>query len=366
MSTTLLYQWENEIASFLPILNSWQQANVALFSYGVIRSRSCQQVRVSDQLVEDLGGVSESYERRFQRFLANAGWDVSAVCRLWMGWVWRAVGCPQKWTLLVDETKLSDHLSIMLLGVAYQQRCIPLVWHCYHVSAYPRCGQVGLVLNLLLQVQRVLPAEVDVLVQADRGIGTSPQLCRWIDELLGWRYLFRVTCQTKIVTEAGDYTIAQQVQPGEIWCASGKLFKKRGQIPGYALALWTPGYKEPWGLVTNDPQLTGYEYAHRNWQEQSFKDLKSGGWHWGESHVWSPRHARRLLVLLALAYGWMLLLGSQVFHADEQARPVQSPQRPPQRRYSIFREGLRRFHQLYRQPITPCLDFRFYALAPPL
>jgi len=64
---------------------------------------------------------------------------------------------------------------------------------------------------------------VDALVLADRGIGTSPRLCCLIDEVLNWRYLFRVTCQTKIVTDEADYTIAQQVQPGEIWYAKGKL-----------------------------------------------------------------------------------------------------------------------------------------------
>ena len=56
------------------------------------------------------------------------------------------------------------------------------------------------------------------------------------------------------------------------------------------------------GVVTNDERLTGYEYARRNWQEQSFRDLKSGGWHWGDSRVRSPQHVANLLVLLALAY----------------------------------------------------------------
>lgn len=41
-------------------------------------------------------------------------------------------------------------------------------------------------------------------------------------ETLGWHYLFRVTCQSKVVTDQADYTIAQQVQPGEIWAQSWK------------------------------------------------------------------------------------------------------------------------------------------------
>ncbi len=129
---------------------------------------------------------------------------------------------------------------------------------------------------------------------ADRGIGCSPELCRAV-AALGWYYLFRLTCQTKIVTESGDYTIAQQVQPGDIWAASGLVFKQRGRIPAHARALWEVGYDEPWALVTNDERLTGHEYARRNWQEQSFRDLKSGGWQWGQSRVRLPAHVERLL-----------------------------------------------------------------------
>ena len=75
-----------------------------------------------------------------------------------------------------------------------------------------------------------------VLVLADRGISCSPALCRAV-EALQWHYLFRVTCQTKIVTADGDYAIAQQVQPGDVWMQSGRVFKQRGRIPAHAHAL---------------------------------------------------------------------------------------------------------------------------------
>jgi hypothetical protein len=368
MPTSLLYQWENEIASHFPGLNSWQQSNLALFSYGVMRAKSCQQRAVSVQLAEELGAAGaswESYERRLQRFIANPACRVSAACRAWLGWVWQALGSPAQWTVLVDETKLSDHLSIMLLGVAYEQRCIPLVWQCYTPEQYPRCGQVGLVMNLLMHVKKALPAHLDCLVLVDRGIGTSPRLCQLVDEVLNWRYLFRVTCQTKIVTAAGDYTIARQVQPGEVWCASGRIFKKRGKLPGHARAIWTIGYDDPWALVTNDPHLSGFEYARRNWQEQSFKDLKSAGWQWGQSQVWLPDHARRLLLVLAVAYGWTLALGAHVFRTCQQARPKVFADGRRERRYSLFTEGWLYFCAMIVQPHRAQVHLWFAALEPP-
>lgn len=73
-------------------------------------------------------------------------------------------------------------------------------------------------------------------------------------------------------------------------------------------------YDEPWILVTNDPSLSGYEYAQRNWQEQSFRDLKSGGWQWSQSRVWCPEHMSRFIVILVVAYGGVLGIGSYAIH----------------------------------------------------
>ncbi len=226
--------------------------------------------------------------------------------------------------------------------MAWQHRCLPLAWRTYRANSaehYPAEGQVKLIEQLLQQIKRGLPTGVKLLVLADRGIGTSPDLCRAVAHL-GWQYLFRVTCQTKIVTAGGALTIAAQVQPGEIWSAEGLVFKKRGHIPAQARALWGDGYDEPWALVTNDATLTGHEYARRNWQEQSFRDLKSGGWHWGASRVRHPDHVARLLVLLVLAYVWMIALGSHVLAHTRQHRPIRTQNGQLRRHWSVFKEGL--------------------------
>ncbi|MCP4206693.1 MAG: transposase, partial [Shimia sp.] len=277
MNYQLLYQWEALLAGRLSCLNSWQQANVALLSYGIIQAEGCQQGEVARQV--SCGERVESAARRWRRFLDNDRFPLEAFFEAWSGWVVEALGSRQV-TLLVDETKLHDRIGVMLVGVAWEGRCLPLAWRTYRANSaadYPAEGQVKMIEGLLRRVQAGIPAELEVLVLADRGIGTSPALCRAV-AALGWHYLFRVTCQTKVVTASGALTIAQQVQPGEIWAASGEVFKKRGRVPAQARALWSVGYAEPWALVTNDDRLTGHEYARRNWQEQSFRDLKSGGW----------------------------------------------------------------------------------------
>lgn len=363
MTPRVLYQWTEEIAIALPCLNSWQVANVALFSHSVIEAESSQQMAIARKAV--CGEQVTSAERRLRRFIANATFPLAEFFVAWTGWmVSRMDGAAL--TLLVDETKLSDRLAIMMVGVAFEGRCIPLAWCCYvanDAAAYPEAGQVELIMGLLRLVKQGIPAHYRVLLLADRGIGTSPELCRKVDEL-GWYYLFRVTKQSKIITDEGDFTIYQQVQAGQTWAASGLIFKQRGRIPAHARAIWSTGYNEPWALVSNDPDISGYEYAQRNWQEQGFRDLKSNGWQWSRSQVRCPERMERLLVILVVAYGWVLGLGSYAVHGQRARSLVRTANDTLRRQWSYFKEGLRLFTEyLLRQDIylTPCFvsDHRF-------
>lgn len=357
MNYKLLYQLEEMLSAHMPSMNSWQQANVALFSYGVIQAEGCQQGEIARQV--SCGEQVESTTKRFRRWLDNEAFDLEGFFREWSGWVVESVGGEQV-TLVVDETKLHDRVGVMMVGLAWQGRCLPLAWRTYRANereAYPPEGQVEVIRRLLEQVKAGIGESRSVLLLADRGIGCSPALCRVV-QALGWHYLFRVTCRTKVVTDTTDYTIAQQVRPGEIWAQSGTVFKQRGRIPAHARALWGVGYEEPWALVTNDETLTGHEYARRNWQEQSFRDLKSGGWKWGQSHVYLPQHVANLLVLLTFAYTWIVALGSQGV-ATGCAQPlVRRPNGSFRRLWSLFKEGLRYFAQVVQRH-TQCLGLIF-------
>ena len=186
MNYELLYQFEQLLSAHLPCLNSWQQANVALFSYGVLQAESCQQGAIARKV--SCGEQVESTARRFRRWLANDGLDWAGFFKAWSGWVISRVG-EKHITLLVDETKLHDRIGVMLVGLAWQGRCLPLAWRTYRANSaaeYPAEGQVGMIRRLLEQVQAGIGDDRSVLVLADRGIGCSPALCRVV-EALHWR-----------------------------------------------------------------------------------------------------------------------------------------------------------------------------------
>jgi hypothetical protein len=313
-----------------------------LFSYGVIEAESSQQMKIARKVA--CGEQAASAEKRLRRFIANESLSLTRFFVEWTAWVMRCLEGDAV-VLLVDETKLGDQLALMVVGLAYEGRCIPLAWRCYRANdtgAYPAEGQVEMIARLLAIVKQGVSPTTSVLVLADRGIGTSPELCRQV-AALEWCYLFRVTKQSKIITAHGDYTIYQQVATGQTWAASGLIFKQRGRIPAHARAVWSDGYDEPWALVTNDDQLTGFEYAQRNWQEQSFRDLKSGGWQWATSRVRCPERMARFLMILVVAYGWLLGLGSYAVHRRKARSLGRYSSGKLRRQWSLFKEGLQFF-----------------------
>lgn len=335
MSLQQIYTWSAQIAREFGHLGAWQVLNLAMYSLGVTLAQHCTPSRVSEKL--GMMGKPMTVQRRLERFIANGRIEIRWSCTAWSRWVISLLAEGQV-ILLVDETSLGQWLSVMMVGLAYRGCCIPLAWWCYHEKAWPM-KQVELIAELLGWVAAGVPAGCIPLVQADRGIGCSPALVRVV-QALGWRYLFRVQKSTRFRTRSGvEHCLADLIKPGECWSGTGEVFKKAGWLPATVHLIWHTGYAEPWCLITNDQTLSGHCYAYRYWQEAGFRDLKSDGWQWQASRIFTPAYADRLVLVMALAYALTLTAGSLAL-SDPLAFPVNkaSHSRTP---FSLFRLGLR-------------------------
>ena len=76
------------------------------------------------------------------------------------------------------------------------------------------------------------------------------------------------------------------------------MFKKSGWRAAAVAACWERDCDGPWLLVSDrdDGPRLFRRYAKRTWTEELFRDEKSSGFHWGESHVTDPTHAARLVL----------------------------------------------------------------------
>ena len=344
MNPRRLYQWVGKVSKSWTGFSRHFQEIVTVFSRGVVVSQSSQIRKIAGSVP----GQVESQRRRLQRFMSRSI-NMDDFFTEWTRTVFKAVFKSiraREIVLIVDETKLKSEFGVMAVGMAYENRCIPLAWTIYKANShkeYPPEGQVMMILNMLRAIQAGLPSQCSqcrVRVLADRGIGTSPDLMRGIIEI-GWTFLFRVTKQSKLVLPDGqEVTFYDQVsEPGASYAASGRVFKQRGRIPGHVRVIWRPGAPERWALVTNDPHLTGWEYAQRMWIEEAFRDFKSHGWQVEQACFTCPKRMAHLWILLVVAYTWLLLWGRAVIGQQQGAAPKRLANGSSMRRWSFFREG---------------------------
>lgn len=337
-----LYRLSSEIERRFPSLGKWQAMGLALACWGIILQEHCQISRMAEALPE--WGAFNTVRQRLKRWISNPRIGVTTACYEWIGWVWSSCQFKRP-VLLVDETKLSDRLAIMMVSLAFEGRAIPLFWRCYWVNNYPQQGQVLLIYGLLAHVLSALPAHVHPLVQMDRGLAHSSAMLRALKRLKV-DFLVRVKATARFISRRGhSQLLHQMIKMGETVWAHGTLFARDHQVKGSIYLTWEPGQAEAWCLFSNDPHLAGHRYAIRWWQEESFKDLKSGGWQWQTSHIRCPFRMERLLLVMAISYAWMLSLGVLLGEAPP-AEQRQVSTRDGLLSTSLFRLGLRWFKRL--------------------
>lgn len=327
----LVYRLRDEIRQRLTPLNKWQAEGLALYSYGIIKGRHSQLNWLAEELSEF--GEIETLRKRLNRWLSNDRIDVDEVCEAWVKWVWSGMPAGQRAILLVDETKIGKRMGVLMVSLAYRRRAIPLMWRCYKADskqAYPEEGQVGMIVTMVERISRCLPPASQPILLADRGISHSSALIRGLTSR-GICYLLRIKDSARFTLENEvSFILKEATREGTAWTASGTLFTATAQVDTTVNVYWGHAQSEAWCLITNDPSLTSHVYARRVWQEESFRDLKSGGWQWQTSFIRNPQRASRFLLILAVAYGWVLALGSCL-----------CPSAPSQPRYSLFRLGFR-------------------------
>ena len=321
-----VYQWERALAEAFGGLGQDVLARLAAFSLGIALAGSCTLRRAA----EALGGLGkpDTLERRFQRYGADPKVDHAAGCRALSRWVLGRLVTGGRVVLLVDETALRDRLRVMVVSVAYRKRAIPVAWWVYRPEGWPM-RQVPLILTLLGWVKPAVPPGVEVVVEADRGIGTSPELLAGI-EALGFAYLVRVAGHGRLRLRDGREVMIRDLvrRPGERWQGEVAAFKKAGWRRCRAIACWEAGRKEPWLLLTNWRGARAQGYALRMWQEAGFRDLKSFGFGWQRSRVWRPAHANRLWLAMAVAYAWVVSLGTRAQQEPAWRREVRRGRQP--------------------------------------
>ena len=342
-ATEMVRQWRRGLEEVLPGLHGHLLNSLAVFSVAMALASHCHSGRLAAMApVPRARAVSR--QRRWERLLSNRRLRPHEA----MGMLTRAVvprlgtggGRRRRAVLILDETPggTGGRLRCMKLSVAYRKRAVPIAFECYEPHR-PPVPMPRLLWRLLCRAARALPGAVEVTLLADRGLSWPVVLdcCAH----LGWHYVLRLQRDTRVRFGDGTLKSAWELarRRGARWFGPGVgVFKKAGWREANVVAAWEPACKEPWLLVTDLPAtfMRCRDYCKRAWCEQLHRDEKSHGFNWQLSRVRDPSHARRLVLVMALATLLCLSLGTRAIK-----RGLRKLLEPARRLLSVFQLGLR-------------------------
>jgi hypothetical protein len=355
----MLLSWTETVQWLLPDLHGHTRKALAAFSFGLAAALDCRLSRAALELPGPARPMS--VVRRFERLLSHprlhafslAAAVARRVLRAWEG---------ARLELILDETPLSDRLRCLKLSVRYRGRALALVWRCYPPGA-PPLPLPDLVTALLKQVPPLLPPRCQPVLLCDRGLSWPSTL--GAAQRLGLDFVFRLQSGVRVrLNDGSEQAVGDLLEGGAtpFWAGEAEIFKAAGWYRVNLVLAWQESPREPWLLATSlpaDRRACGV-YCHRMRAEESFRDEKSSGFDWQRSRVWDPRHADRLLLVLALAALWVTSIGAQLVKGG--LRPRLEPKK--RRLHSVFGLGWRWLNQALRKQWPVWTRLRFYP--PPL
>ncbi len=319
-SMVLWTKWHEQVKQLLEGVHGHQKKTLALVVVGIILSGSAVLQRIAESLY--LAGISEakmpSIERRLVRFVANERVQVSKIWKQFLTQMlpyWK--GKPVQ--LVLDCTPFDDRAIIVYLGLLVHSRVLPLAWRIMPAQEEWDQAQWKLVGEMLDEVSLHLEP-TDCTIIADRGLAGSPlvKLCR--DRK--FHYLLRVckehTCRRFMAGCWTPWCAFQYIirKEGQHWFGRILLWQDKQTIETWVSAVWDPGHKEAWLLISDQPagRRRVREYALRMRVESTFQDDKSRGWNLEHSWIEDLERLNRLLLALFLAMWWVTHLAASCIH----------------------------------------------------
>jgi hypothetical protein len=316
--------------------------SLANATLGVISSASLAVNTIGQGLALARGRLTKHAIKQVDRMLSNPGIDVGELTKRWVPYV---VGQRPSIVVAMDWTDFDadNQATIMLSLVSKHGRSTPLLWLTVdkatlknHRNAYEY--------RVLEQLAEALPADVNVLIVADRGFGDQ-KLYRFLTEELKFDYLIRFRGNIAVTSAEGE------TRPAADWVGVGgrprtlrnAFVTAESYQVGTVVCVHAKDMKEPWCLAASTTTDTAKQlmttYGKRWGIESGFRDTKDLRFGMGMAsiRVSTPERRDRLWLLNAFAVVLLTLLGAagEALGYDRHLKSNTSKTRT----HSLFRQG---------------------------
>jgi hypothetical protein len=335
LSNPQLYDtWRKQLHQLTPDQCESRLTNMLWLVVGLYLAQSVHLTLIARKLPIRVQKLS--LDKRLRRFLANGAIRVREWYHPMATWLLQAASSAGQAHLIIDASKVSAGHQLLMVGIAYRGRALPLAW------TWVKCAKghstTAKQIRLLSYVQSLLPLGVRVSLVGDSEFG-RPLLIEYLDQW-GWDYALRQPGNHLTMTK-GDPTWRRldsfDLQPGTTIWIGRTLLTRDGAYPTNLLLHWQKGQREPWFLATNlvVPRSILRLYRRRMWIEEMFGDMKGHGFDLEVSRLRHFLRLSRLTLAICLVYIWLVALGEHVLLTNLLALV----DRADRRDLSIFRLG---------------------------
>jgi hypothetical protein len=332
-----------------------QVVTLAMMISGIVMSRNAQLSAMSSEIPVET--KEKSIEMRMRRWVKEEQIDVEAVYMPFACQILEALS-HLPLILVMDGSQAGRGCMVLMVGVLYQKRALPIAWLVYTGKKGHASGERHI--QALEKVTPLLPEGSEVVLLGDAEYDTT-EMIAWVEKNTAWKYVLRTSPQIYVQADEKHQSIRDYpLEKGSIFHLHQVGFTKTGEVVLNVIGWWASRYDEPIFLVTNmHNAYQACRYYRRRFRiETFFSDQKSRGFHIHKSHLSDPARLSRMLIAACLAYIWMICQGLQVIAANKTAL-IDRTERIDK---SLFRLGLDWIkyalkHRLDFQPL-----FRFHPL----
>ena len=326
------------LALSIPLIPS-QRETLAAFVVGALLANSCHLPQIAAFM--PLKIRQRSRLRRLERFLDSQKVEPMAVMAPITRWLLKQVKEPCLY-LVLDFTTKKDQFLIAMVSLVWGKRTIPLAW-AIGLANTKGVSRRALAQQAVRQVAKWIPRGKSVIFIADREF-RSKEWRRLLKKELKWHFVIRLSADRTFVYFP-DGSVSRlgnlKVQKGEAHYWTGVYLTLQRDGPYQLAAVWSEEADEPWLLISDlaDPKVLPDIYGKRWSIESTFRDFKSYGFDLEASRIEDMDRFNRLLLGLALAYGWAVRVGHWLDQSGQRLL-VDRGRKPKQSAYRLGRYWL--------------------------
>jgi hypothetical protein len=335
LSNSDLYgKWRKQLTQLAPDECESRLTNMLYLVVGLFKARSVHLSVIARKL--PVRAKKLSLDKRMRRFLSNPAVRVREWYQSVAESLVQAASSAGQVHLLIDSSKVGVGHQLLMVGIAYRRRALPLAWSWVrrprgHSTTHQQ-------LALLHYVHSLIPLDVQVSLVGDSEFDHT-LLMEYCDAW-HWDYALRQKGRYLVMTfnqffwRRIDHL---DLKPGTMVWLGRVVLTQASAYPTNLVLYWAPGEKEPWFLATNQPSPHAAIrlYRRRMWLEEMFGDMKRHGFDLEATYLRHFLRLSRLTLAVCLLYLWLVATGEHVIRTN-QADEVD---RTDRRDLSIFRIG---------------------------